>query len=129
MIKLKKDAMRQIKLAIADRFEEIITAYNQADNEQVVELAQCGLLSYEDLVEPSKLSFEDEFWSCFSSDEKEYRHIELTSVLEYMQANKMALAMNQMADLKGKCCVSDTSAQSVFNLIEDFINNKEEYDA
>lgn len=128
-MKLKKNALQQIELAIVHRFEEVITAYNQADNEEVVELMHCGLLSYDDLVEPSKLSLEDEFWSCFSLDEKEQYHHELANVLEYMQANKIAAAMDEIADLKGKCHVSDTSARQVFSLIEDYMNNKEEYDA
>lgn len=128
-MKLKKDALQKIKLAIINRFEDVITAYNQADNEKIIELMQCGLLSYEDLIEPSKLSLEDEFWSCFSSDEKEYRHSELADILECIQDNKMTAAMNKMADIKGKGYVSDISVQSVFSLIEDFLNNKEEYDA
>lgn len=128
-MKLKKDALKQIELAFVHRFEEVITAYNQADNEEVIELMQRSLLTYEDLVEPSKISFEDEFWSCFSTDEKQCRHSELIKVLECIQANKMAAAMDEIAVIKGKCYVSETSARQVFNLIEDYMNNKEEYDA
>lgn len=127
MIKLKKDALQKIELAIARRFEEIISAYNKADNEEVVELMQCGLLSYEDLVEPSKLSLEDEFWSCISVSEKE-QHPEIKNILKFIQADKIAAAMDEMADIKGKCYVSETSARQVFSLIEDYMNNKEEYE-
>ena len=128
MIKLKKDALQKIELAFCHRFEEVISAFNQADNEEVVELMQCGLLSYEDLVEPSKLSLEDEFWSCFSLDEKAHYKCTLNHVLKYIQANKMAAAMDEMAYIKGNCYVSETSAWQVFSLIEDYMNNKEEYD-
>lgn len=128
MIKLKKDALQKIELAIINRFEAVITAYNQADNEEIVELMQCGLLSYEDLVEPSKFSLEDEFWSCFSVSEKEQHPQEIKNILQLMQANKMAAAMEEVTILKD-CYISDASAQQVFSLIEDFLNNKEEYDA
>lgn len=127
-MKLKKGALQQIELAIAHRFEKVITAYNQADNAEVVELMQCGLLTYEDLVEPSKLSLEDEFWSCFSIDEKQNRQSALIKVLEYIQVDKMTAAMDEVANLKD-CFISDTSARQVFSLIEDYMNNKEEYDA
>lgn len=129
MIKLKKDALQQIESVIIHRFEEVIIAFNQKNNVEVVALMQCGLMSYEDLVEPDKLDLEDEFWSCFSIDEKQNRQSELIKVLEYIQANKMAAAMDEMADIKGKCHVSDTSVRQVFSLIEDFLNNKEEYNA
>ena len=129
MIKLKKDALQQIELAIAHRFEEVISAFNQADSEEVVELMQCGLLSYEDLVEQSKLSLEDEFWSCFSINEKQSKHYsEIVKVLEYIQAGKMAAAMDEVAALKD-CYISDTTARQIYSLIEDYMNNKEEYDA
>ena len=85
MIKLKEDALQKIELAIAHRFEAIITAYNKADSEEVVELMQCGLLSYEDRVEPSKLSLEDEFWSCISLSEKEQHRQDIGKILKYMQ--------------------------------------------
>lgn len=127
-MKLKKDALQKIELAIADRLANVVIAYNQADNEEVIELMQCGLLSYEDLVEPSKLILEDEFWSCFSINEKQNRQSELIKVLEYIQADKMAVAMDEVASLKD-CFISDTSARQVFSLIEDYMNNKEEYNA
>lgn len=128
MIKLKKDALQQIELAIAHRFEEVISAYNKADNEKVVELMQCGLLSYEDLVEPSKLSLEDEFWSCISVTEKEQHPQDIKNILKFMQAGKMAAAMDEVAALKGSC-ISETTARQIYSLIEDYMNNKEEYDA
>lgn len=127
-MKLKKNALQQIELAITHRFEEVIAAYNQADNAKVVELMQRGLLSYEDIVEPSNLSLEDEFWSCFSINEKQLRQSELIKILEYIQANKMAAAMNEVATIKNRCFISDTSTLRVFSLIEDFLNNHEEYE-
>lgn len=128
MIRLKKDALHQIELAIAHRFEEVISAYNKADSEEVVELMQCGLLSYEDLVEPSKLSLEDEFWSCISVSEKERHPQDIKNILKFMQAGKMAVAMDEVAALKD-CYISDTTARQIYSLIEDYMNNKEEYDA
>ena len=128
MIKLKKDAIKQIELAIAHRFEQVVTAYNKADNEEVVELMQYGLLSYEDIVEPSKLSLEDEFWSCVSVTEKEQHPQDIGKVLHFMQAGKMAAAMDEVAALKGSY-ISDTTARQIYSLIEDYMNNKEEYDA
>lgn len=127
MIKLKKDALQQIELAFCHRFEEVITAYNKADNEEVVELMQCGLLSYEDLVEPSKLSLEDEFWSCISVSEKEQHPQDIKNILKFMQAGKMAAAMDEVAALKD-CYISDTTARQIYSLMEDYMNNKEEYD-
>lgn len=128
MIKLKKDALSTIELAIAHRFEEVISAYNKEDSEEVVELMQCGLLSYEDLVEPSKLSLEDEFWSCISVTEKERHQQDIKNILKFMQAGKMAAAMDEVAALKD-CYISDTTARQIYSLIEDYMNNKEEYDA
>lgn len=127
MIKLKKDALQQIELAIAHRFEEVISAYNKADSEEVVELMQCGLLSYEDLVEPSKLSLEDEFWSCISVTEKEQHPQDIKNILKFMQAGKMAAAMDEVAALKD-CYISDTTARQIYSLMEDYMNNKEEYE-
>ena len=128
MIKLKENALQQIELAIAHRFEEVISAYNKEDSEEVVELMQCGLLSYEDLVEPSKLSLEDEFWSCISVTEKERHPQDIKNILKFMQAGKMAAAMDEVAALKD-CYISDTTARQIYSLIEDYMNNKEEYDA
>lgn len=127
MIKLKKDALQQIELAFCHRFEEVVTAYNKADSEEVVELMQCGLLSYEDLVEPSKLSLEDEFWSCFSVTEKERHPQDIKNILKFMQAGKMAAAMDEVAALKD-CYISDTTARQIYSLMEDYMNNKEEYE-
>lgn len=127
MIKLKEDALQKIELAIAHRFEEVISAYNKADNEEVVELMQCGLLSYEDLVEQSKLSLEDEFWSCISVTEKERHPQDIKNILKFMQAGKMAAAMDEVAALKD-CYISDTTARQIYSLMEDYMNNKEEYD-
>lgn len=125
-MKLKKDAIQQIELAIFRRFEEVMSAYNKADNENIVELMR-GLLSYEDLVEPSKLSLEDEFWSCVSVSEKEKHPQDIKNILKFMQANKMAAAMDEVASLKGSC-ISDTTARQIYSLIEDYMNNKEEYE-
>ena len=127
MIKLRKNALQQIELAFCHRFEEVITAYNKADSEEVVELMQCGLSSYEDLVEPSKLSLEDEFWSSFSLTEKERHPQDIENILKFMQAGKMAAAMDEVAALKD-CYISDTSARQVYSLMEDYMNNKEEYE-
>ena len=125
MIKLKKDALQQIELVFIRRFEAVITAYNKADNEEVVELMQCGLLSYEDLVEPSKLSLEDEFWSCVSVSEKEKHPQDIEKVLKFMQAGKMAAAMDEVANLK-ELYISDTTVRQIYSLIEDYMNNKGE---
>lgn len=125
-MKLKEDALQKIELAIAQRFEEVISAYNKADNEKVVELMQCGLLSYEDLVEPSKLSLEDEFWSCISVSEKEKHPQDIKNILKFIQAGKMAAAMDEVAALKGSC-ISDTTARQIYSLIEDYMNNKEDF--
>lgn len=126
-MKLKEDALQQIELAFIRRFEAVITAYNKADNEKVVELMQCGLLSYEDLVEPSKLSLEDEFWSCISVTEKEQHPQDIKNILKFIQAGKMAAAMDEVASLKGSC-ISETTARQIYSLIEDYMNNKEEYE-
>ena len=126
MIKLKKDALQQIELVFIRRFEAVITAYNKADNEEVVELMQCGFLSYEDLVEPSKLSLEDEFWSCVSVSEKEKHPQDIEKVLKFMQAGKMAAAMDEVANLK-ELYISDTTVRQIYSLIEDYMNNKEEF--
>lgn len=129
---LKKDALQKIELALIHRLNNIIAAYNKADNEEVIELMQCGILSYEvsydDLVEPSKLSLEDEFWSCISVTEKEQHPQDIKNVLKFMQAGKMAAAMDEVAALKD-CYISDTTARQIYSLIEDYMNNKEEYDA
>lgn len=125
-MKLKEDALQQIELAIAHRFEEVISAYNKADNEKVVELMQCGLLSYEDLVESSKLSLEDTFWSYISDSEKERHPQDIEKVLKLMQVGKMAAAMDEVAILKD-CYIADTTARRIYSLIEDYMNNKEEF--
>ena len=127
-MKLKKDALQKIELATVKRFEQVVSAYNKADNEEVVELMQRGLLSYEDLIEPSKLSLEDEFWSCISVTEKEQHTQDIGKILQYMQAGKMAAAMDEVAALKD-CYISDTTARQIYSLIEDYMSNKEEYDA
>lgn len=126
-MKLRENAARDIKLAIMDRYAEVVHAYDRGDYMSVVELMQNGLLTYEELVEPSKLNLEDEFWACFSSDEKDYRRPELHEVLELMQADKMGAAMEAMSEIKGKCHVSDSSTRAVFDLIEDYMNNRKEY--
>lgn len=125
-MKLKEDALQQIELAIAHRFEEVISAYNKADNEKVVELMQCGLLTYEDLVESSKLSLEDTFWSYITDSEKERHPQDIEKVLKLMQAGKMAAAMDEVANLK-ELYIADTTAHRIYSLIEDYMNNKEEF--
>lgn len=127
-MKLRKNALQRIEFAIIRRLNDVMTAFNKADNEKVVELMQCGLLSYEDLVEPSKLSLEDEFWSCVSVTEKEQHPQDIKNILKFMQAGKMAAAMDEVAALKGSC-ISETTARQIYSLIEDYMNNKEEYDA
>lgn len=126
-MKLKNDALQQIELAFAHRFEEVILAYNRSDNEEIIELMQCGLLSYEDLVEPSKLNLEDEFWSCVSVSEKEQYPQKIKTILTFMQAGKMAATMDEVARLKGSY-ISETTARQIYSLIEDYMNNKEEYE-
>ena len=128
-MELKKNAWPLVEQAASERLNELKRLFDDGDIVNFVDTAQKGLLSYEDLVEPDKLSLEDEFWSCFSLDEKAHHQCTLTDVLKYIQANKMAAAMDEMADIKGKCYVSETSARQVFSLIEDYMNNKEEYGA
>ena len=127
MIKLKKDALQKIELAFCQRLNAVVSAWLKADNDEVVELMR-GLLSYEDIVEPSKFSLEDEFWSCISLSEKEQHPQDVGKILQYMQAGKMAAAMDKVAALKGSY-ISDTTARQIYSLIEDYLNNKEEYDA
>ena len=127
MIKLRKNALQQIEFAIIRRLNDTMIAFNKADNEKVIELMQRGLLSYEDLVEPSKLSLVDEFWSCVSLNEKEQYPQEIEKVLRMMQAGKMAAAMDEIAALKASY-LSDTSVRQLYSLIEDYMNNKEEYE-
>lgn len=127
-MKLKKNAWSLVEQAASEKLNKLKILMDNGDIVNFVDAAQKGLLTYEDLVEPSKLSLEDEFWSCFSIDEKQTRQTELIKVLEYIQADKMAAAMDEVAALK-YCCISDTSARQVFSLIEDYLNNKEEYDA
>ena len=128
MLELKKDALQKIELAIAKRLNAIITAYNQGDVVEVIRFVQCSVISYDDIVEPSKLSLEDEFWSCVSVTEKEQHTQEIKLILEFMQAGKMAAAMDEVAALKGSY-ISDTTARQIYSLIEDYMSNKEEYDA
>lgn len=125
-MKLKEDALQQIELAIAHRFEEVILAYNRSDNENLIELMH-GLLSYEDLVEPSKLNLENEFWSCVSVSEKEQYPQKIKTILTFMQAGKMAATMDEVARLKGSY-ISETTARQIYSLIEDYMNNKEDYE-
>lgn len=126
MIELKKDALQKIELAFCNLFEEVMSAYNKADNEEVVELMQ-GLLSYEDLVEPSKLSLEDEFWSCISLSEKQQHPQDIEKILKFMQADKMAAAMDEVAALKCRY-ISETTSRQIYSLIEDYMNNRKEYE-
>lgn len=125
-MKLKEGALQKIELAIAYRFEEVISAYNKADNERVVELMQCGLLTYEDLVESSKLSLEDTFWSYITDSEKERHPQDIEKVLKLMQADKMAAAMDEVAILKD-LYITDATARRIYSLIEDYMNNREEF--
>lgn len=125
-MKLRKNALQRIEFAIIRRLNDVMTAFNKADNEKVVELMQCGLLSYEDLVEPSKLSLEDTFWSYITDSEKERHPQDIEKVLKLMQAGKMAAAMDEVANLK-ELYISDTTAHRIYSLIEDYINNKEEF--
>ena len=128
-MELKKNIWPLVEQAASERLNELKRLFDDGDIVNFVDTAQTGLLSYEDLVKPEKLSLKDEFLSCFSLDEKAHNQCTLTAVLKYIQAGKMAAAMDEMADIKGKCYVSETSARQVFSLIEDYMNNKEEYDA
>lgn len=127
-MKLKKNAWSLVEQAASERLNELKILMDNGDIVNFVDTAQKGLLTYEDLVKPSKLSLEAEFWSCFSINEKQRKYSEITKVLEYIQANKMAAAMDEVAALKD-CYISDTSARQVFSFIEDYMNNKEEYNA
>lgn len=127
-MKLKSNAWSLVEQAASEKLNKLKILMDNGDIVNFVDAAQKGLLTYEDLVEPSKLSLEDEFWSCFSSIEKQNKQSALIKVLEYIQADKMAAAMDEVASLKD-CFISDASAHQVFSLIEDYMNNKEEYDA
>ena len=127
-MELKKNVWSLVEQAASERLNELKRLFDDGDIVNFVDTAQKGLLSYEDLVKPDKLSLKDEFYSCFSLDEKAYNQCTLTNVLKYMQAGKMAAAMDEMADIRGKCYVSETSARQVFSLIEDCMNNKEKYE-
>lgn len=127
-MKLKKNAWSLVEQAASERLNELKRLFDDRDVVNFVGTAQCGLLSYEDLVEPSKLSLEDEFWSCISVSEKERHPQDIKNILKFMQANKMAAAMDEVAALKD-CYISDTTARQIYSLIEDYMNNKEEYDA
>lgn len=126
-MELKKNVWPLVEQAASERLNELKRLMDNGDVLNFVDVAQTGLLTYEDIVEPSKFSLEDEFWSCFSQTEKEQHQQEIKNIYQLMQANKMAAAMEEVAILKD-CYVSDTSAKQVFSLIEDFLNNKEEYD-
>lgn len=125
-MKLRKNALQRIEFAIIRRLDDAMTAFNKADNEKVVELMQRGLLTYEDLVEPSKLSLEDTFWSYITDSEKERHPQDIEKVLKLMQAGKMAAAMDEVANLK-ELYIADTTAHRIYSLIEDYMNNKEEF--
>lgn len=125
---LKKNAWSLVEQAASERLNELKRLFDDGDIVNFVGTAQCGLLSYEDLVEPSKLSLEDEFWSCISFSEKERHPQDIEKILKFMQAGKMAAAMDEIASLKD-CYISDTTARQIYSLIEDYMNNKEEYDA
>ncbi len=128
-MKLKENAWPLVVEAMSEKLNKLKVLMDQGNTAEFVNVLQCDLLSYEDIIEPSKLNLEDEFWSCFSINEKQSRtSFELNKVLEYMKANKMAAAMDEIANIKNKCYISDTSARQVFHLVEDFLNNKEEYE-
>lgn len=127
-MKLKKNAWSLVEQAASERLNELKRLFDDGDIVNFVGTAQCGLLSYEDLVEPSKLSLEDEFWSCISVSEKERHPQDIEKILKFMQAGKMAAAMDEVAALKD-CYISDTTARQIYSLMEDYMNNKEEYDA
>lgn len=127
-MELKKNAWPLVEQAASERLNELKRLFDDRDVVNFVGTAQCGLLSYEDLVEPSKLSLEDEFWSCISVSEKERHPQDIKNILKFMQANKMAAAMDEVAALKD-CYISDTTARQIYSLIEDYMNNKEEYNA
>lgn len=126
-MKLKKNAWSLVEQAASERLNELKRLFDDGDIVNFVGTVQCGLLSYEDLVEPSKLSLEDEFWSCISLSEKERHPQDIEKILKFMQAGKMAAAMDEVAALKD-CYISDTTARQIYSLMEDYMNNKEEYD-
>ena len=127
-MQLKKDAKGLITKALMDRTYEVLAALERGDSCSVVKLMQNGLLTYEDLVEPSKVSLHEEFWCCFSSEEIDKRRPELEELFELMQADRMSAAMDKAADLKSRCYIFDSSARAVFDLIEDYMNNRKEYE-
>lgn len=126
-MKLKKNAWSLVEQAASERLNELKRLFDDGDIVNFVGTAQCGLLSYEDLVESSKLNLEDEFWSCISFSEKERHPQDIEKILKFMQAGKMAAAMDEVAALKD-CYISDTTARQIYSLMEDYMNNKEEYD-
>lgn len=126
MIKLKENALLLVIKAMSKRVVELKVLINNNNTTGFIELVQSSLISYEDLVEPSRLNLEDEFWSCLSVSEKEQHSQDIKNILQLIQANKMAAAMDEVASLKD-CYISGTSARQIFSLIEEILNNKEEY--
>lgn len=127
-MKLKENARTIVLEALGKRMVEVLTALDEHREVDVVELMQNGLLTYEDLVEPSKVSLEDEFWSsCYPEEIENSRH-DLEETLEYLQADKMAAAMESVAANLATCKISQTTGKLIFDLIEDYMNNREVYE-
>ncbi len=127
-MKLKENARTIVLEALGKRMAEVLTALDEHKDVDVVELMQKGLLTYEDLVEPSKVSLEDEFWTCCYPEEIENRRHDLEETLEYLQADKMAAAMESVAANLATCKISQTTGKLIFDLIEDYMNNREVYE-
>lgn len=128
-MKLKKNVWPLVEQAASERINELKRLFDDGDIVNFVNVAQCGLLTYEDLVEPSKLSLEDEFWSLCSPEEIENSRHDLAEILEYISADRMSAAMESAAASLATNKISQQTVRAIFNLIEDFLNNKEAYDA
>lgn len=127
-MKLRENARMLVLEALGKRMAEVLTALDEHRDVDVVELMQNGLLTYEELVEPSKLSLVNEFWACCYPEEMKNCQHDLREILEYLLADKMSNAMESAAAYLATCKISQTTAKAIFELIEDYMNNRKEYD-
>lgn len=127
-MKLRENIRTLVLEALGKRMAEVLTALDEHKDMDVVELMQKGLLTYEDLVEPSKFNLEDEFWSCCYSEEIEDEHDELQAVLQQLEANKIGTVMQDVACLAASHKISWNTSRVLYDLIEDYMNNREVYE-
>lgn len=117
-MKLKKNVRTLVLEALGKRMAEVLTALDEHRDLDVVEFMQKGLLTYEDLVEPSK----------FNLEEIKKQHDELKKVLQQLQADKIGTAMQDVACLAAGHKISWNTSRALYDLIEDYMNNREVYE-